>query len=338
MQLDDRKWYEKIRYSLPALLFPTFLVVFFIWYQYPNILAAKDNASTTVSTPSSTSTQTNPSAQNLEKKSEIQSFGEKYGTYGDSYGSLNTLFTGFAFAGLIISIFIQLLEMRQTRKELLGQKVELENQSKILERQVLISEKQQEILNEQHKENERNNFRNEFYKLIEQRNVMLNSLNILDTNGNSLGSHDIFYAYCHKFASILKSYGSKKYDSNFFEITWDEFSREHFESSNFQLQLYLNMFNTITHIIDTSNKITEEEKIHYFKILVTFVGLEEAICLMWNGIFSKKVKYACDTAGLFSNVSGEILEPLAKQFYKPSAFRFAKEWEEIFEKNNADEV
>ena len=62
-------------------------------------------------------------SQNAEEepKTKFQKIGEKYGTYGDSYGSLNTLFTGLAFAGLIISIFIQLLELRQTRKELAEQ-------------------------------------------------------------------------------------------------------------------------------------------------------------------------------------------------------------------------
>lgn len=39
------------------------------------------------------------------------------GPYGDVYGGLNTLFTGCAFVGLIITIFLQHQEMRETRKE-----------------------------------------------------------------------------------------------------------------------------------------------------------------------------------------------------------------------------
>ena len=40
------------------------------------------------------------------------------GTFGDMFGGLNTLFSGFAFAGIIISILIQQKELEQTNKEL----------------------------------------------------------------------------------------------------------------------------------------------------------------------------------------------------------------------------
>lgn len=40
------------------------------------------------------------------------------GTFGDMFGGLNTLFSGFAFAGIIISIMLQQKELEQTNKEL----------------------------------------------------------------------------------------------------------------------------------------------------------------------------------------------------------------------------
>ena len=39
------------------------------------------------------------------------------GPYGDIYGGLNTFFTGLALVGLLITIFLQNQEMRETRKE-----------------------------------------------------------------------------------------------------------------------------------------------------------------------------------------------------------------------------
>ncbi len=51
------------------------------------------------------------------------------GTFGDSYGALNTLFAGLAFAGIIISIVLQSQELRETREELRGQKEQLERQA-----------------------------------------------------------------------------------------------------------------------------------------------------------------------------------------------------------------
>lgn len=46
----------------------------------------------------------------------------KSGTFGDSFGVLNTLFSGLALAGIIVSIKMQNDEMREQRKELQKQK------------------------------------------------------------------------------------------------------------------------------------------------------------------------------------------------------------------------
>lgn len=54
---------------------------------------------------------------------------ENIGLLGDSFGSLNTLFSGLAFGGIIISIYLQSKELEDTRKELRGQKVSLEKQN-----------------------------------------------------------------------------------------------------------------------------------------------------------------------------------------------------------------
>lgn len=53
----------------------------------------------------------------------------KNGVFGDSFGALNTLFSGLAFAGIIISIFLQSQELKETREELRGQKEALEKQN-----------------------------------------------------------------------------------------------------------------------------------------------------------------------------------------------------------------
>ena len=46
----------------------------------------------------------------------------KSGTFGDSFGVLNTLFSGLAFAGIIVTVKMQNDEMREQRKELQKQK------------------------------------------------------------------------------------------------------------------------------------------------------------------------------------------------------------------------
>ena len=61
------------------------------------------------------------------------------GQFGDQFGALNTLFTGFAFIGLIVALFMQMKELglqrdeiRQSRDELRGQKSALLDQAATL--------------------------------------------------------------------------------------------------------------------------------------------------------------------------------------------------------------
>lgn len=74
--------------------------------------------------------------QDVFTVSEDQILLSRLGTFGDSFGTLNTLFSGLAFAGIIISIILQSRELKETRKELQGQKEQFQIQNTSLKRQV----------------------------------------------------------------------------------------------------------------------------------------------------------------------------------------------------------
>ena len=64
------------------------------------------------------------------------------GTFGDKFGAVNALFSGLAFAGLIVTLLYQKEELKlqreelaQTREELKGQREEFEEQNKTMKRQ-----------------------------------------------------------------------------------------------------------------------------------------------------------------------------------------------------------
>ena len=64
------------------------------------------------------------------------------GTFGDMFGAVNALFSGLAFAGLIVTLLYQKEELKlqreelaQTREELKGQREEFEEQNKTMKRQ-----------------------------------------------------------------------------------------------------------------------------------------------------------------------------------------------------------
>lgn len=49
-------------------------------------------------------------------KSNNPSWVSNLGTFGDSFGALNTLFTGLAFSGLLISIALQVNSIRSQKR------------------------------------------------------------------------------------------------------------------------------------------------------------------------------------------------------------------------------
>ena len=64
------------------------------------------------------------------------------GTFGDKFGAINALFSGLAFAGLIVTLLYQKEELKlqreelaQTREELKGKREEFEEQNKTMKRQ-----------------------------------------------------------------------------------------------------------------------------------------------------------------------------------------------------------
>lgn len=86
---------------------------------------------------------------------------EERGQFGDMFGAVNALFSGLAFAGLIITLILQKTELglqrdelEQTREELKNQRMEFETQNETLKRQQFESalynmlELQQQIVND----------------------------------------------------------------------------------------------------------------------------------------------------------------------------------------------
>ena len=61
------------------------------------------------------------------------------GTFGDSFGALNTLFSGLAFTGIIVSIFLQSKELSETRSEIKAQGAQFQLQTEALTKQVFES-------------------------------------------------------------------------------------------------------------------------------------------------------------------------------------------------------
>lgn len=336
----ERKWYEKIRFVLPLLLIPVFTVIYCIWAYYPNYLEHTDTKTTASSGFSTTELPwtieeiyTNHSNSNSDEVSRLQVLGEKYSAYGDAYGSLNTLFTGFAFAGLIISIFIQLIELRQTRKELSGQKLELSAQTTILNRQTQITENQQKIIDKQFKENQKENFLTNFFKLIDQKNVLLNRVYIVNKENIIVYGNNVFTEYVIHFRKHRSSFDPKKHDHTYMKELWDNFNKSKYGSYNYQLQSYFKIYRVIFRFINSSGVLTSAEKKYYMDIVNTLMLAEERVILMWVSTFDHSLKTYCNKFQLLKGIYNKDLEKIALQFFELSAFGDSVEWKRVFDEN-----
>lgn len=109
----DKTWFAFVMLTLIAG------AIIYVWLKVPNIMASgltkADNA----------------------------------GTYGDSFGSVNALFTGLAFSGLVFSILLQQRQIRLQREDFLSQLDEMEDSRETVERQNGLLEVQNQLMRAQ---------------------------------------------------------------------------------------------------------------------------------------------------------------------------------------------
>lgn len=84
------------------------------------------------------------------------------GVFGDKFGAVNSLFSGLAFAGLIITLLFQKEELKLQREELRETRKELESQRKEFE--------------EQNKTMKRQRFENTFFNMLSLQNEIVSNL------------------------------------------------------------------------------------------------------------------------------------------------------------------
>lgn len=148
------------------------ILIFLIWLYYPTFITWMDQPARNNIIPFKLSEMITERVD----PSNFQKVGEHFGTYGDSYGSLNTLFSGFAFAILIISLFMQRQELKEQRKELEAQRLEIKESNDIAEAQRKITEQQATLIEQQIKDANVQSFYQLLFKYLEEKNRKVDSL------------------------------------------------------------------------------------------------------------------------------------------------------------------
>jgi hypothetical protein len=253
------------------------------------------------------------------------------GTFGDKFGAINSLFSGLAFLGLIVTLLfqkeeleLQRQELSETRKELEGQKKEFQEQNKIMRRQ---------------------SFENTLFNMLSLQQEIVNKLsfsgikNTLDLNTNFFGGMEV-KVIPEKIDLLGRSVFEELY--NEVEVTYVNINgkeakedgiknilnkRIDFYSQIKETTLFDHYFRHLYRIfkyIKESDLIAEEEKYEYSCIVRSQLSDYELVMLFYNCISvngKDKFKPLIEEYAIFNNIRTELLiDSSDKTYYLPSAY------------------
>lgn len=114
---------------------------------------------------------------------------KELGVFGDTFGAVNALFSGLAFAGLFYAILLQ-------RAELAAQREELAETREVLKSQKLEAEKQNATLAQQ-------TFDNTFFQLLRLHNDIVSSIDIDRRSKGTLKGRDCFRFFAKNYYQVF---------------------------------------------------------------------------------------------------------------------------------------
>lgn len=242
---------------------------------------------------------------------------DKRGQFGDLFGVVNALFSGLAFAGLIITIRQQHLDLEYQRQAIEQTKKELANQTKEFD--------------EQNNTLRIQRFENTFFKMLEVQQSIVNDLYAADSHKEKIEEDDpnyhgrlskevlaqdvyrgrnlFYYVFCrcehdvefranHKpnwvngLFKVIALAGKSHFDDYFTTTTFDHYFRH----------LY-----TILKFITENDWLGEDKQYQYATFVRATLSRYELVMLYYNGFFHPKMKNMIERYSLLNNLRRDLL-------------------------------
>ena len=241
------------------------------------------------------------------------------GQFGDSFGALNALFAGLAFAGVIYAIILQKKELGLQRDELGLQRKELEDT-----RAEIRGQKEQ--LQAQNQTLQKQNFENSFFQLLGRHSEIVNSmvihgsllsspqrlLNLKNYSGRECFDHmlqklkDIYEARTEQFNAGTQP------DEDSAESLRRKWLNDKYEKFFPDLQPYVgHYFRHLYNIVEFVDKSTSEvaEKKFYIALIRAQLSSTELGLLFYHGLSDRGAEFRdlVKKYALFENIPSEVL-------------------------------
>ena len=254
---------------------------------------------------------------------------EQKGQFGDSYGALNTLFSGLAFAVLIFTMFLQGRELSLQRQELQDTRETLQEQSETMKQQ---------------------RFENTFFQMLSLHNEILEGLRIqagqhryhpdLVTSAINISSAEkrkvfeelyqfLGLAYRNAFINVGEGFKNEFEEKDRMNVLYDQI----YDSFNQVIGHYFrNLFRIFCLIRDSGFDETTQQS--YSKIVRAQLSDDELLFMFYNGLSKRGVNFKehIEHYSLFDNLPKQRLidEANHRDMYKISAWgdNYKYSWEQ----------
>ncbi len=246
------------------------------------------------------------------------------GTFGDKFGAVNALFSGLAFAGLIITLLYQKEELKlqreelaQTREELKGQRTEFEEQNKTMKRQ---------------------RFENTFFNMLSlqqeivanlsfeyDQDAMISLRRMLDGQETPKIQAHGREVFMRMYENAKIDYDGKRYGDGIRNII-NNFDYAAYSNIGITTRFdhYFRHLYRIYKYIDSSDIIDDDERYEYACIVRSQLSDYELVMLFYNCLTSNgraKFKPLIEKYAIFNNLREELLaKPEDKAEYEEFAY------------------
>jgi hypothetical protein len=237
---------------------------------------------------------------------------EKRGQFGDMFGFLGALFSGLAFAGLIVTIRQQREDLKNQRDEIELQREDLKAQTEALKLQKEEIRQTNEELKLQRKEMEEQNktimlqrFETTFFNMLKNQMEIRNAIKYPDGLGVYEGKDAIERIYQTGFAKIQKLG---------YNVPFMKYYMSHF---------FRHLIQTLK-IIDAADFLSCREKYYYSEILSSHMSIHELCsvfyyCLSDEG--KENAKFLVEKYALFKPLNnGETFSKDELSLFSDGAF------------------
>lgn len=340
--------------------------IFILWITYPSILSwmdservaapsptiaatAKSNT-TTVILPAKagkalqqpqpiqiTLSQPEPDAQT---KTRNETIGEQYGTFGDSYGSFNALFSALAFTAVFFSLLVQSRALKTTQKDMGQQQrqIDLQNfNAQFFGLMELRNSKIMGLLTTYSKKDVEARLKRDFPGATESELEELIQKEFPKKPDQGL---QVFKRYTEDLMGYIENYGEAltlEVINNHFSEKWLTYERTF--SVNYALLNYFKIVFQICKTIYSSNFLDIKEKNEYKEVLTCLMSVQEYQILFLYGLCSKAHKEQIEKYALLEEEYSPNLVRIGLAYYDRKAFGSNQDWKKAFDdKKNSENV